>query len=132
MPRPATSSTSSLPPRLQDLAPEIQVNGSPSQNVMRGGTGSGRPLAASCWLARILTRSTTRGPRPLRPGADDDGSGSAGVIEIARALKDHPASHDLKLVLFGGEEQGLFGSKQFVASLTRPTRARCAPSCTWT
>ena len=58
------------------------------------------------------------------PGADDDGSGSAGVIAIARALKDSPAHTTSVLVLFGGEEQGLFGSKQFVASLKPADRAR--------
>ena len=58
------------------------------------------------------------------PGADDDGSGSAGVVEIARALKNHQGRHDLTLVLFGGEEQGLLGSKSYVAALTPAARAR--------
>jgi Predicted aminopeptidases len=57
------------------------------------------------------------------PGADDDGSGSAGVIEIARVLKDHQGKHDLQFILFGGEEQGLLGSKAFVASMTAADRA---------
>ena len=64
------------------------------------------------------------GPAAPAPGADDDGSGSAGVLAIARALKDHPAVHDLRLILFGGEEQGLFGSRQYVASLSAAQRTR--------
>ena len=66
------------------------------------------------------------------PGADDDGSGSAGVLEIARALKDFKSRHDLRLVLFGGEEQGLFGSKHYVAALTRRRAPGSGRSCTWT
>jgi Zn-dependent M28 family amino/carboxypeptidase len=58
------------------------------------------------------------------PGADDNASGVAGVLEIARVLSTHPAEQDLRLVLFGGEEQGLYGSKQYVNSLTASERAR--------
>jgi Zn-dependent M28 family amino/carboxypeptidase len=60
----------------------------------------------------------------LAPGADDDGSGSAGTLEMARALRDKQSLHDLVFVLFGGEEQGLHGSKHFVRELTAIQRAR--------
>ena len=58
------------------------------------------------------------------PGADDNASGSAAVLEIARILKDHRAVHDLRFVLFTGEEQGLIGSKVYVRSLSETDRAR--------
>lgn len=58
------------------------------------------------------------------PGADDNASGSAGVLEIARVLATHPARHDLRLILFGGEEEGLHGSIQYVAGLPPSERAR--------
>lgn len=63
-------------------------------------------------------------PAAPAPGADDNGSGSAGLIEIARVLKDRSFSQDLRLILFGGEEQGLFGSKHYVKNLSRAERAR--------
>ncbi len=53
----------------------------------------------------------------LMPGADDNASGSATVLEIARAagrLRPRP-QRSLVFVLFGGEEEGLLGSKFFVA-----------------
>lgn len=56
------------------------------------------------------------GPAALAPGADDDGTGSAGVLEMAHVLASLGAAADVLFVLFGGEEQGLFGSKQFVAA----------------
>ena len=58
----------------------------------------------------------------LFPGANDNASGSAGVLEIAKAF----ASDRLKpmrsfiFVLFASEEQGLFGSKHFVKHLKIP------------
>jgi Zn-dependent M28 family amino/carboxypeptidase len=58
------------------------------------------------------------------PGADANGSGSAGLLEIARVFQDHRGRHDLRLILFGGKEQGLFGSKHYVAGLSASERAR--------
>ncbi|MDD8025285.1 MAG: M20/M25/M40 family metallo-hydrolase [Acidobacteriota bacterium] len=52
----------------------------------------------------------------LFPGADDNASGSATVMEIARAfaaLKQKP-KRSVVFVLFGGEEKGLQGSTWFV------------------
>ncbi len=51
---------------------------------------------------------------PEIPGANDDGSGAATVIELARVLgRSHPNS-TLVFCCWGGEEQGLIGSKYFV------------------
>lgn len=58
------------------------------------------------------------------PGADDNASGSAGLLEIARLLAGKDNKHDLRLVLFGGEEQGLHGSTQLVAGLPQADRDR--------
>jgi len=44
------------------------------------------------------------------PGADDNGSGSAAVLEMARILKDIPTEMTIEFILFDGEEQGLNGS----------------------
>ena len=103
----------------------ITVNGGACQNVIatRKGTGpaSRGTVVVSAHLDSINHEGDAASPAP---GADDDGSGSAGVIEIARALKDHQGTHDLTLILFGGEEEGLFGSKQYVAALTPAVRAK--------
>jgi hypothetical protein len=44
------------------------------------------------------------------PGADDNGSGVASVLECARVLCDLEFDFDIEFVLFCAEEQGLFGS----------------------
>jgi hypothetical protein len=64
------------------------------------------------------------GPEFPAPGADDNASGSAGVLTMGEALARGAARHDLRLVLFGGEEQGLFGSRQYVDGLDPAERAR--------
>lgn len=103
----------------------ITVNGSPSANVTARRTGTGMAPRGLVLVTAHLDSINEAGTSASRaPGADDDGSGSAGVIEIARVLKDHQGKHDLQFILFGGEEQGLFGSKAFVASMTAADRAR--------
>jgi hypothetical protein len=50
---------------------------------------------------------------PEIPGADDDGSGSAVVLELARLLTKRETQSTIVFILFGGEEQGLEGSTYF-------------------
>jgi Zn-dependent M28 family amino/carboxypeptidase len=45
-------------------------------------------------------------------------------LEIGRVLAGHRAAHDLRLILFGGEEQGLYGSRQYVEALPASERSR--------
>lgn len=49
-------------------------------------------------------------PGPAAPGADDNASGSAGVLAAARILKDHTFDYSIVFALWTGEEQGLVGS----------------------
>ncbi|NOR14438.1 MAG: M28 family peptidase, partial [Candidatus Aminicenantes bacterium] len=51
---------------------------------------------------------------PEVPGANDDGSGVATVLELARVLSQTPHHATLLFVAFGGEESGLVGSNYFV------------------
>jgi len=44
------------------------------------------------------------------PGANDDGSGVAVVLELARLMSRHEYSATIMFVAFSGEEQGLYGS----------------------
>jgi len=57
---------------------------------------------------RDLADSTGRAP-----GANDDGSGSAAILQIAKAIFDTQASFEstVSLHLYCGEEQGLVGSR---------------------
>jgi acetylornithine deacetylase/succinyl-diaminopimelate desuccinylase-like protein len=45
------------------------------------------------------------------PGANDDGSGTAAVIEAARVLSQHKFPYTIVYAVLSGEEQGLLGGK---------------------
>jgi len=59
----------------------------------------------------------------LFPGANDNASGSAAVIELAKAFQksNTKPKRSIMFVLFASEEQGLFGSKYFVENLKTDT-----------
>lgn len=53
-------------------------------------------------------------PANYAPGADDNASGVAGVLEAARIMTEKDWQHTLRFVLFSGEELGLLGSRYYV------------------
>ena len=60
--------------------------------------------------------------RPTLQGLDDNGSGASVLTEIARNLGGLKLENGLQVVGFGAEEEGLRGSKAFVASLSASER----------
>lgn len=57
--------------------------------------------------------STSENPAISAPGADDNGSGVAAVLEIARILKGvQLTKRGVMFTAFGGEEQNLWGSRK--------------------
>ncbi len=52
-----------------------------------------------------------RDARGRAPGADDNGTGTTAVLEIARLFAKAPTDRTVRFVLFSGEEQGLVGAK---------------------
>lgn len=51
------------------------------------------------------------------PGANDDGSGTAVVMELARVLAEHPLESTVMLVATAAEEQGLYGASGLAEAL---------------
>lgn len=51
-------------------------------------------------------------------GANDNASGIVALLQIAEKLKDVDLPFDVYFVGFGGEEQGLYGSKYFVSQFS--------------
>jgi Zn-dependent M28 family amino/carboxypeptidase len=51
--------------------------------------------------------------KPLAPGADDNASGSATVLEAARVLSKHAMRYTLVYALWDEEERGLYGSMYY-------------------
>lgn len=58
------------------------------------------------------------------PGINDNGSGSAGILEVARSLADRQVKNKVKFAWWSAEEFGLIGSEEYVASLSEAERAK--------
>jgi aminopeptidase YwaD len=81
----------------------------PSANVIAHG---GDPAASGRVLVGAHLDSVSAGP-----GANDNGSGSAATLELARVFAERPERERLSFVLFGAEEEGLWGSRRYVERL---------------
>jgi hypothetical protein len=57
----------------------------------------------------------------IRNGADDNASGTAAVLELARLLRATPTRRSIVFVNFSAEEIGLIGSQYFVSHAPVPT-----------
>ncbi|WBQ03257.1 M28 family metallopeptidase [Kribbella sp. CA-293567] len=103
----------------------ISVGAGQSENLIGDRLGAGAdPRGLVLITAHLDSVNLAGGAGASAPGADDNGSGSAGVLELGRLIASRTWEHDVRLILFGGEEQGLFGSKQYVAALPAAERSR--------
>jgi hypothetical protein len=105
--------------------PSITVGSGSSANVVADRPGAGsEDRGVVLVTAHLDSINLAGGPSAPAPGADDNGSGSAGALELGRLLAGRPWRHDLRIILFGGEEEGLHGSRQYVAALLPGERVR--------
>ncbi|WP_308365327.1 MULTISPECIES: M28 family peptidase [unclassified Microbulbifer] len=95
-----------------------------SHNVLAILPGSERPdeilMVSSHWDAYGTGEPDAQG-RTVRPGANDDALGTAGVLELARVLKAGPAlDRSVLFAVWTGEESGLLGSQAYAANPLYP------------
>ena len=60
------------------------------------------------------------------PGINDNGSGSATILEIAEQMSKVKPRNKVRFIWFGAEESGLLGSEAYVASLSQQERTQIA------
>lgn len=91
-----------------------------SRNVVAEKTGGTYPgdILIICGHYDSTSPAATR--QTLAPGADDNASGTAAVIEAARILASFPLDFTVRFIAFSAEEWGLWGSRDYAA------RARAA------
>lgn len=86
---------------------EFDVPGAVKQrNVLCGPAGSHPGFLLLCAHYDSLSQA----PKRSAPGADDNATGVAVLLEVAGLLRGVPLRRGLLFAAFGGEEQGLFGS----------------------
>jgi aminopeptidase YwaD len=54
------------------------------------------------------------GPTAMFPGANDNASGIAMMLNLAKYFSEHPQKYSLLFIAFSGEENGLIGSNYYV------------------
>ena len=104
------------------LHPGVKPNMLPARNVLgliRGDGGTEETIVVGAHrdhvgIQRPRSRSADRTP-VIHNGADDNASGTAGVIELARAVASGPPlRRNVLFIGFDAEEMGLLGSRHFV------------------
>ena len=98
------------------LRVDRRVGNYPTQNVIaetRGGDPN-KVIVVGAHLDSVGTG----------PGSNDNGSGSAAILEIAEQLRGVYPKNKIRFIWFSAEESGLLGSEAYVASLPRASAAR--------
>lgn len=76
-------------------------------------TINGKRKSNEIYMGIAHLDSISKQPEVSAPGADDNASGTAAVLEIGRILKEVSLDATVKLGIFSNEEQGRAGSKHF-------------------
>ena len=102
----------------------VKVETIESSNVLAKLPGTSRPdeilMVTSHWDAYGIGEPDTEG-RTIRPGANDDALGTAGVLEIARVLAaGPPLARSVVFAVWTAEESGLLGSEAYASDPIYP------------
>jgi hypothetical protein len=87
------------------------------QNIIGTWTGTTLPDEWVVIGAHYDSRNANLHTVTSTPGAEDNASGCAGVIEMARALIPFQPQRSILFMCYAGEEQGLYGSTRHVQAL---------------
>lgn len=87
------------------------------ENVIARLTGSTYPNELIVVGGHYDSRQQSIETPTQTPGAEDNASGCAGVLEAARVFAQFPPQRTMIFVCFAGEEQGLYGGHAFAQSM---------------
>lgn len=118
-----------LPYTNATLETHIRFTQSPTSNLIGVVTGTDPSLSREyvvvgahydhLGLGDENSRATTSEPA-IHYGADDNASGTAGVLELARRMTENPPKRSVVFMAYTAEEKGLLGSKHWVSTPTLP------------
>ena len=108
----------------QNLKTDIQTNlweGYMSRNVIAylpGTKGAKKTIVFTAHYDHL----GRMGELTYFPGANDNASGTAMLLTLAKYFKEHPVNVNILFIAFAGEEAGLLGSEHFVNHPTYPLK----------
>jgi Zn-dependent M28 family amino/carboxypeptidase len=79
----------------------------------------GRKLPGEIIMPIAHIDSISDSPQKMAPGADDNGSGVAVILEMARVLKETPMERTVMFGIFTNEEPGSVGSKAYARQASK-------------
>ncbi len=88
-----------------------------SRNVVAEKTGETYPDDILIICSHYDSTSPAGTRLTLAPGADDNASGTAAVLEAARILASYPLDFTVRFVAFSAEEWGLYGSRAYATAM---------------
>jgi Zn-dependent M28 family amino/carboxypeptidase len=91
------------------------VDGANVAAICKGTRFDGAAIVLSAHYDHLGTRADQ-----VYPGADDNASGVAVLLEVMKVCRQRAFAHTILFVAFDAEEQGLRGAKAFVASPPMP------------
>ena len=102
---------------IADTAAPAPLRSAPNVVAIRPGTDPARRDQYIVVSAHMDHLGVVAGPDSIMNGADDNASGTAGILMLARALQQPGLvlGRSVILLLVSGEEKGLWGSAHFVA-----------------
>jgi len=100
---------------IQVTTQQFSVGGTAAYNIIARITGTTRPN--DWYVVGAHYDSTSQTPTVSAPGAEDNASGTAGVLEMIRVFYAYPPPATVFFILYSGEEQGLVGSTAHVRQL---------------
>ncbi len=99
----------------QDYPLTFEGRSSTQRNIIATLPGSGEYPGVLVLMANYDTRAADwLDGRSLAPGADDNGSGIAALLEIARLMSLRTWNQTIIFAALTAEEQGTFGSRHFI------------------
>jgi hypothetical protein len=93
----------------------FMVGGTPAQNII--GVKTGVVLPDEIIVVGSHHDSLSEDINLRAPGAEDDASGTAGVLHLAELLAPYRTERTIHFACFSGEEQGIYGSQYYVSQL---------------
>ena len=108
----------------QNLKSDIQTNlweGYTSRNVIAflpGTKGAKKTIVFTAHYDHL----GRMGELTYFPGANDNASGTAMLLTLAKYFNEHPVNVNILFIAFAGEEAGLLGSEHFVNHPTYPLK----------
>jgi uncharacterized repeat protein (TIGR01451 family) len=99
--------------RMQVLGLDVRYQSFNLGDNIEGVLDGWRPGDEIVYMVSAHYDSISDDAENVAPGADDNGSGVAAVLEAARVLSQYRFRHSLRFVTFAAEEQGLVGSRDY-------------------